>query len=66
MKYLRISIDDRQRLTDHYDYIIKEMCKKISFLNRIGKSTTMYARCVIYTSTIAPHFDYSATLIINV
>jgi len=26
----------------------------------------MYARCLIHKSTIAPHFDYCATLIINV
>jgi len=58
MKDLGIIIDDRQRFTDHCDYILKKICKKISFLNRIGKSITIYARCLIYKSIIAPHFEY--------
>jgi len=65
MKYLGIIIDDRLRFTDHCDYVIKKIGKKISFLNRIGKSITLYARCLIYKSIIAPHFEYCATLIIN-
>jgi len=65
MKYLGIIIDDRLRFTDHCDYVFKKIDKKISFLNRIGKSITMYVRCLIYKSIIAPHFEYCATLIIN-
>jgi len=65
MKYLGIIIDDRLRFMDHYDYVLKKISKRISFLNRIGKSIIMYARCLIYKSIIAPHFKYCATLIIN-
>jgi len=50
---------------DHCDYILKKIGKKINFLDRIGKSITMYARCLIYKSIIALHFEYCATLIIN-
>jgi len=66
MKYLGIIIDDRLRFKDHCDYILKKIGKKISFLNRIGKSITMYARCLIYKSIIALHFEYCVTLIINI
>jgi len=48
MKYLGIIIDDRLRFKDHYDYILKKIGKKISFLNRIDKSITMYATYVSY------------------
>jgi len=41
MKYLGIIID-RLRFTDHCDYVLKKIGKKISFLNRIDKSITMY------------------------
>jgi len=41
MKYLGIIIDDRLRFTDHCDYVLKKIGKKINFLNRIGKSITM-------------------------
>jgi len=50
---------------NHCDYILKEIGKKISFLNRIGKFITMCARCLIYNSIIALHFEYCTTLIIN-
>jgi len=65
MKYLGIIIDDRLRFADHCDYVLKKIGKKISFLNRIGNSITVYARCMIYKSIIAPHFEYCATLIID-
>jgi len=65
MKYLGIIIDDRPRFKDRYDYMLKKIGKKISFFNRIGKSISTYATCLIYKSIIAPHFEYCATLIIN-
>jgi len=49
MKYLGIIIDDRPRFKNHYDYILKKIGRKISFLNIIGKSITMYAD-VLYIS----------------
>jgi len=45
--------------------MFKKMGKKISFLNRIGNSVSAYTRCVVYKSIIAPHFEYRATLMIN-
>jgi len=59
MKYLGI-ID-----CDYYDFMLKKMSKKIGFLNRIGNSITAYNRCIIHKAIIAPHFEYCATLIIN-
>lgn len=65
MKYLGIIIDDRLRFKDHCNYMLKKIGKKISFLNRIGKFISMYARCTVYKSITAPHFEYCATLLIN-
>jgi len=44
--------------------MLKKIGKKISFLNRIGNFISTYTRCV-YKSTIAPHFEYYATLVVN-
>jgi len=53
-------------LGDHCDYMLGKMGKKISFLNRIDNSVSAYTRCVIYKSVvIASHFEYCATLMIN-
>jgi len=60
MKYLDIIIDDRLRFQDHYDYMLKKIGKKRSFLNRIGNYISVYTRCTIYRIIIAPHFEYCA------
>ena len=65
MKYLGIIIDDRLRFKDHCDYMLKKIGKKTSFLNRIGSSISAYTRCTVYKTIIAPHFEYCATLLID-
>jgi len=50
---------------DHYDYMLKKIGKKTSFLNRIGSFVSPYNRCIVYKSIIAPHFEYYATLLIE-
>lgn len=65
MKYLGVMIDDRLRFNDHCDYILKKIGKKISFLNRIGNHVSTYTRCIIYKTIIAPHFEYCATLLVD-
>lgn len=65
MKYLGVIIDDRLRFSDHCNYMLKKIGKKISFLNRIGNDISAYTRCIIYKTIIAPHFEYCATLLIN-
>ena len=65
IKYLGVIIDDRLRFTEHCDYMLKKIGKKISFLNRVGNYITAYTRCTIYKTIIAPHFEYCATLLIN-
>jgi len=47
------------------DCMLKKIGKKINFLNRIGNFISTYTGCVIYKSIIAVHFEYCATLIIN-
>jgi len=37
----------------------------VRFLNRIDNSISVYTKCVIYKSIIASHFEYCATLIVN-
>lgn len=65
MKYLGVMIDDRLRFSGHCDYMLKKIGKKISFLNRIGNFISAYTRCTIYKTIIAPHFEYCATLLID-
>lgn len=65
MKYLGVMIDDRLRFNDHCDYILKKIGKKISFLNRVGNYISTYTRCIIYKTIIAPHFEYCATLLVD-
>lgn len=65
MKYLGVIIDDRLRFSAHCDYMLKKIGKKISFLNRIGNYISAYTRCTIYKTIIAPHFEYCATLQID-
>lgn len=65
MKYLGIIIDDRLRFKDHCDYMLKKIGKKTSFLNRIGNYISAYTRCIVYKTIIAPHFEYCATLLID-
>lgn len=52
------------RFEDHCDYMLKKIGKKISFLNRIGNTISVYTRCLVYKSIIAPHFEYCATLLL--
>lgn len=65
MKYLGVIIDDGLRFSAHCDYMLKKIDKKISFLNRIGNYISAYTRCTIYKTIIAPHFEYCATLQID-
>jgi len=65
MKYLGIIIDDRLRFQDQCDYMLKKIGKKVSFLNRVGNYISIYTRCIIYKTIIAPHFEYCATLLIG-
>jgi len=65
INYLGIIVDDTSRLGDHCDYMLKKMGKKISFLNGIGNSVSVYIRCVMYKSIMAPRFEYFAILITN-
>lgn len=65
MKYLGIIIDDRLRFKDHCDYMLKKIGKKTSFLNRIGNYISAYTRCIIYKTIIAPHFEYCATMLMD-
>jgi len=65
MKYLGIIIDDKLRFKAHCDYMLKKIGKKTSFLNRIGNFISAYTRCIIYKTIIAPHFEYCATLLID-
>lgn len=65
MKYLGIMIDDKLRFKDHCEYMLKKIGKKTSFLNRIGQYVSIYTRCVIYKTIIAPHFEYCATLLMD-
>jgi len=65
MKYLGIIIDDRLQFKDHCDFVIRKIAKRIGFRNRIGNSLTVYNRCVIYKAIVAPHFEYCATMLIN-
>jgi hypothetical protein len=65
IKYLGIIIDDKLQFKDHCDYMLKKIGKKTSFLNRIGSFISAYTRCIVYKSIIAPHFEYCATLLID-
>jgi len=51
-KYRGVIIDNKLRVEKHCDYMLKKIGKKISFLNRIGKDISEYARCVVYKSII--------------
>lgn len=63
IKYLGVVIDSGLRFEGHCDYVLKKIGKKVSFLNRIGNDITGYARCTVYKTIIAPHFEYCATLL---
>lgn len=65
MKYLGIMIDDKLRFKEHCEYMLKKIGKKTSFLNRIGQYVSAYTRCVIYKTIVAPHFEYCATLLVD-
>lgn len=65
MKYLGIIIDDKLRFQDQCNYMLKKIGKKTSFLNRVGNYISVYTRCIIYKTIIAPHFEYCATLLIS-
>lgn len=64
-KYLGVIIDDRLQFNDHCNYMLRKIRKKTSFLNRIGSNISVYTRCMVYKTIIAPHFEYGATLLIN-
>lgn len=66
IKHLGVIIDDRLQFKDHCDYMLKKIGKKTSFLNRIGNFISAYARCTVYKSIIAPHFEYCASLLVGV
>lgn len=65
IKYLGVMIDSRLTFAEHCDYMLKKIGKKTSFLNRIGQYLTPYSRQIVYKSIIAPHFEYSATVIVG-
>jgi len=66
IKYSGIIIDDRLRFKNHCDYMLKKIDKKISFLNRIGKSISTHFRRLVYKSIVASRFEHCATLMINI
>jgi len=62
IKYLGVIIDNKLRVEERCNYMMKKIRKKNSFLNRIGRDISGYARCVVYKSIIAPHFEYCVML----
>lgn len=64
-KHLGVMIDSKLRWDNHCDYMLKKIGKKISFLNRIGNDISVYTRCTVYKSIIAPHFEYCATILVG-
>lgn len=63
MKYLGVIIDEKLEFKEHFDYICKQMAKKVGFLGRISKKLAIETKIIIYKTIIAPHLDYCATIL---
>lgn len=61
IKYLGVIINYKLRFKDLWLYVEENT----GFLNRIGNYISAYTRCNIYKSIIAAHFEYCATLLVD-
>lgn len=62
MKYLGVLLDDHLTFKEYY--VLKNVGKKISFLNRIGNNISAL-HDAWYKTIVAPNFEYCATIMIN-
>lgn len=65
IKYLGIIIDNKVNLKENIQLVCKKVARKIGLFSRISKNLTYKARVMVYTATIAPHFDYCASLLLT-
>lgn len=63
IKYLGMIIDDHLKMSEHVEYIIKKVSKKIGFLGRISRKLPLGHRITLYKTIIAPHFEYCSSVL---
>lgn len=61
-KYLGVVIDENLTFTNHADYIIKKVTKKINYLCRIGRNLSSWSKLLIFKTIVLPHFNYCSTI----
>lgn len=62
IKYLGVIIDSNLNFNKHCDFICKKVSKKIGFLCRVAESLSLWSRVTVYSTIIAPHFQYCNTI----
>ena len=62
-KYLGVMIDCYLKFDEHVSYVIKKAGKKVMYLGRLRNKLSLSTKKLIYNCTIAPHFDYCATVL---
>lgn len=63
IKYLGVMLDEKLNFNEHIDYTIRKAARKFGVLCRISRYLTTEAKINVYTSLIAPHFDYCASIL---
>lgn len=62
-KYLGVIIDQNLTFSNHANYILKKISKKIYFFRRISKNLSTWTKLLIYKTIILPHFTYCPTIL---
>ena len=63
IKYLGVLIDCKLNFKENFEHVCKKIARKVGVLSRLSKDLTFGARCSIYQSVIAPHFDYCSSIL---
>lgn len=63
IKYLGVMIDHALNFHANHEYVLKKIAKKTNYLGRQRKKFDLTTKKLLYTSTIAPHLDYCATVL---
>lgn len=62
-KYLGVIIDKNLTFKENFDYVLRKLATKVSFLRRQRKMLDTETALLLYKALVAPHLDYCSSIL---
>lgn len=63
-KYLGVIIDKNLKFTEHFDYVMKKLKKKVSVLGRLRYCLPTKTKHMVFNALVKPHTKYCETMFV--